>query len=177
MAHYTFTKKGYQILLKKIDEAEKELKKAIELKATSGVSQDGWHDEGFKLAQTEEFLWQKRTGELKQLASNAEVVEPIEQNTTVELGAGVILEYENGNTSKFILEGFAVEALEGRLSIHSPLGQAILGARKGEKRNFQVGKNKRSITIKKILLPSVAETLFQEETKNTPKEKNSQSKT
>lgn len=161
MTYYTFTQKGYQILLRKIDEAGKELKKAVELKATSGASQDGWHDEGFKLAQTEEFLWQKRISELKQLASNADVIEPAEQNETVELGTGVILEFEDGNISQFILEGFSVESIERWLSIHSPLGEAILGAKKGERRNFQVGKNKKTVTIKNILPPSKAEEIIE----------------
>jgi len=108
-------------------------------------------------------MWSKRLGELENLLVNAQVVDLEEQNEIAGLGTGVILEYEDRNISKFILEGFSVEVLEGRVSIHSPLGKAILGAKEGEKRIFRVGENKRIVTIKRILPPSLAETIFQDE--------------
>jgi len=111
----------------------------------------------------EEMMWSKRLGELENLLVNAQVVDLEEQNEIAGLGTGVILEYEDRNISKFILEGFSVEVLEGRVSIHSPLGKAILGAKEGEKRIFRVGENKRIVTIKRILPPSLAETIFQDE--------------
>lgn len=177
MNEYIFTQKGYEALLKKVRETKELLNQAIRLKSEAGSGQDGWHDEGFKLGVTEETMWDKRLIELQDLCSNAQVIDPKEQNDIVGLGTGVILEYEDGSTFKFILEGYAVEMLEGRVSIHSPLGRTILGAKEGEKRSFQVGATKKTVMVKKILPPSMAETLFQEGTKDISDKKNSQPKT
>lgn len=160
MAQYIFTRKGYEALLALMHRTEEMLGKAIKLKSDSGSGQDGWHDEGFKIGAVEETMWSRRLGELEDLCRNARVIDPKEQNEIVDLGTGVIIEYENGSISEFILEGFAIETLDNRLSIHSPLGDAILGAKKGEKRVFQVGNNKKTVTIKEILPPSVSESVL-----------------
>jgi len=160
MEKYIFTRRGYEALIKLIKKIEGILKQTIKAKAEAGSGQDGWHDEGFKIGVSEEMMWSQRLGELEELCRNAEVIEPIEQNEFVNLGTGVILKYENGETSKFILEGYNVEGFEGRLSIHSPLGQAIWGAKKGERRYLRIGKNEKMVTIQEILPPSKAEGLI-----------------
>lgn len=156
MEKYIFTRKGYKALIQLIKKNEAILKQTTKAKSEAGAGQDGWHDEGFKTGATEEMMWSKRLGELEELCRNAEVVDPIEQNEFVDLGTGVILGQEDGKTSKFILEGYNIEGLEGRLSIHSPLGQAILGAKKGEKRSLLIGGNEKLIIIQKIIPPSKA---------------------
>lgn len=162
MGEYIFTRKGYEVLADLIRKTEERLEKTIKAKTEAGSGQDGWHDEGFKRGTEEEMMWSKRLGELQNIYANAQIVDPKEQNDIVSLGTGVVLEYENGDIFNLILEGFAIELLEGRVSIHSPLGKTILGAREGEKRTFEIGGSKKTITIKKILPPSVAENIFLE---------------
>ena len=160
MSRYIFTPKGYEALSKIIKKNELLLNKSTKVKSEAGAGQDDWHDEQFQRAMIEEEMWGKRVRDIKEVLSQAEIIEPKEQNEVVDLGTGVVLKFENGSISKYILEGFAVEALDNRLSIHSPLGEAILGAKKGEKRTFQVEKKSKSVIVVEILLPSKAEEIF-----------------
>jgi len=165
MKEYIFTKKGHEALKKIIEKTQQMLNQARELKGEAASGQDGWHDEGFKIAATDEMMWERRLAELKHLYHQAKIVEAKEQNKIVDLGTGVILRFEDGSMASYIIEGFTVEALENRLSIHSPLGEAIIGAKTGEKRSFKVGNNKKTVTIEKIVLPSKAEEIFMKEFK------------
>jgi transcription elongation GreA/GreB family factor len=88
---------------------------------------------------------------------NAEVVVPVEQDQQVQFGNGVELIYENGEVSRLIVEGYVFVSAENRLSIHSPLGQAIIGAKQGDKVSFMVGNRTITVIVNKIILPSQAE--------------------
>lgn len=161
MAKYSFTQKGYEELEKVIEETKVKLARVIKEKAEAGSGQDTWHDEGFKLGTVEEMMWSKKLGELQKLALNAEIVTPEEQNSLIKIGTGVIVEYEDGAFGKYIIEGYIIKALKGRVSIYSPLGKSLLGAKKGEVRSVKIGNVERTVTIQKILPPSKAEDIFQ----------------
>lgn len=163
MDTYIFTRKGYAALLEVIRRTESMLNQAIEMKAEAGSSQDGWHDEGFKLGVVEEMTSSRRLGDLQAICSNARIIDPEEQNETAKLGNGITIEYEDGSSFDFILEGYAIEYSENRVSVHSPLGSAIIGAKEGEKKSFKVGDRNIVITVKKILPPSTAESLIPQE--------------
>ena len=78
----------------------------------------------------------------------------------MKIGTGIIIEYEDGAIGKHILEGYMVNVSEGRISIYSPLGKALLGAQEREKRILKIENVKKIITIQKIFPPSAAETIF-----------------
>ena len=157
MNKYIFTERGYYYLRKTIRETEKKLKEVTKAKAEAGLGQDGWHDEGFKLGIAEEMMWSKRLGELEQILHNAQVVKPEEQNKRVQVGVGVIIEYENGTANEFIIDGYLIGITDRRISVYSPLGKVLLGAIEGEKRILVIGKEKKEIFVKKIFSPSTAE--------------------
>jgi len=154
MRKYVFTKEGLKELEEQIRETKERLTQSIKLKAEAGSGQNGWHDEGFKLGTTEEMLWSKKLGELQDLYSNAQVIEPEEQNDFVKIGTGAIIEYEYGSTCTFILDGYVIGSLKNRVSIYSPLGRAILNAKKGDEIILQTGSTKRIIKVKEIFSPS-----------------------
>ena len=105
----------------------------------------------------EEMMWSKKLGELEKILFNAQVIEPEEQDKRVAIGVGVVIEYEDGITAKFILDGYLIEPEENRVSFYSPLGRALLGAEEGEERELVIGGRKKIIFVKKIFLPSAAE--------------------
>lgn len=161
---YIFTPRGLEKLKQSISEIEETREKAAQEKIKGGSGQDTWHDEGFRVGATEESMWNKRLSELKNMVNNAKVIEPEEQDDQVEIGNGVLLEYEDGMKLNAIMEGSVFGEMKNVISISSPVGQAIKGARKEEEVPVQIGDRERVVKILDIFPPSVAEKrLFEEE--------------
>lgn len=151
MTHYMITPRGLQFLEKAIQKAQAQLTEITKNKSDAGAGQDGWHDEGFQRGIAEEQMWSKKVGDLQKVRNSAHIITPEEQAETVKIGVGVILQYESDEEEKFLVEGYLVNSGESDLSLYSPLGKAIFGAREGEKRTFS---GKQLVTIKKIVPPS-----------------------
>ena len=163
MEKHIFTQRGYNALKEAVGNTAKRLAKVTRDKADAGSGQDGWHDEGFKIGVVDEMMWSKRLSELQTIMQSATVVSPEEQDRVVKFGNGVTIQYQDGSIFSFILGGYNIgthNEARPEISIYSPLGKAILGAKTGETRQFQ---KKGNITIKKILPPSRAEEIFQGE--------------
>lgn len=150
-----------------INELEQKVKKLAIEKTSSGAEQDGFHDEGFRMLFIEERMWLQKLGELQKLYKELRIVEPEEQNEHVDIGTGVVVEYDDGSIYKLVVEGYIPEGqLENCISIYSPLGQAILGAKKGEEKRLKVGDQEKTIKVVEILFPSVAQKELLEEEEN-----------
>lgn len=163
MTRHIFTVKGYQELQKALGEARKNLKRSMLAKGKAASKQDGWHGSEFQSIAVQERLNSKRLGELQELSRNAKVVERLEeQNKVVKIGNGVLIKREDGSEGRFILGGYRVDLPSGHISVESPLGKALILAKVGEKRTFWLGKDKRTVTVRKIALPSGAESFVQE---------------
>lgn len=150
-----FTKAGYEEIRQLVKRTEKALREASRSKNEAASGQDGWHDEGYKIGVGEEMTWSKRLGELQEMLFGAEIIEPEEQDNCVQIGNGVVIQYSDGSTFEFILEGYWVGSLENRVSVYSPIGQVLLGAKKGEKRALKSDKEG-AVTVINILSPSSA---------------------
>jgi len=159
MKDYIFTKKGFNDLQEFISTIKKNLDIVIKDKAESGSGQDTWHDEGFKRALVEEMMWNNKLLELKQIAQFAQVINPKEQNEYIDIGNGVLIEYEDGRRFKFILEGYILGEINNYVSVYSPVGQVIQGTHKGEKKDLRIREQNKTIKILDIFLPSIAENI------------------
>ncbi len=76
----------------------------------------------------------RRIGYLTKLIERLEVVEP-RSNTSnrVKFGATVVVEEEDGRRRTYQIVGEdEVDAKEGQISMHSPMGRALLGRAVGE---------------------------------------------
>jgi transcription elongation GreA/GreB family factor len=91
---------------------------------------------------------------------NAQVIEPEEQNINVQVGNGVEIRYYDGTTFRFILEGYWLGSLENRVSVYGPLGQALFGAKKGEKRTLKLDREEKNIIVIDIILPSIVKKTY-----------------
>ncbi len=154
------TKREYEELEKAIIETEKKVNRAIKEKADSGSGQDTWHDEGFKQNLVEEAMWRQKLKELKKTRNSLIIIEPEEQDEVAEIGNGVEVEYENGETFKFILEGLNVSGKMSNLSIYSPLGKAVWRAREEDKVKVNIGHKEHEVIVKNIIFPSKAKEIF-----------------
>jgi transcription elongation factor GreA len=81
-------------------------------------------------------LLEARLRELDKTLKNAKLIKPPpkEKQNTIQLGATVTVEDEKGQINKFTVVG-SVEAdpLQGKISIDSPVGKALLGKKVGER--------------------------------------------
>ena len=162
---YLFTKKGFEELKELIRQTEERLKEIRKRKAEAGTGQNGWHDEQFRLSEAEENRLIDRLENLMKLYSNAEVIEPEEQCECVKIGVGIVIKFEDGTTDKIILDGYQVVLRDHIVSIYSPIGNALLGAKKGE--IIEIKEIKRQIEVIEIYPPSKAFEMIESE-----KEKN-----
>jgi transcription elongation GreA/GreB family factor len=154
---YLFTPQRLAQLERMIDNLKKQADYAARSGFESGSEQDGHHDEGYQLSLRETTVLDTQLRNLMNIRRNAEVVVPVEQDQQVRFGNGVELIYENGVVLRLIVEGYIFDSAENRLSIHSPLGQAIIGAKQGDKVSFTVGNRTITVIVNKIILPSQAE--------------------
>lgn len=155
---YTLTVKDYSKLEELISVFREQGNTSAKEGYESGAAQDGHHDEGYQLSLRETALHDRRIRELEEIRNNCKVVEAEEQDKVVKIGNIVFLEYPDGRNIKAILCGypFGQTVYLSEISISSPIGKAIMGAKKGEIRQVNVGGKKISVTVTEILFPSQA---------------------
>ena len=152
---YVFTKKQFAQLEKKILRTQRELDKILKKKGEVAGSSagDGWHSPEFMATYVEEVELRKKLSDLRNLASGAKIIKPKEQNERVAIGNEVIIKHEDGSQEKIILEGFITTPKENLVSIYSPLGKVLKGAKKGQTKVVEIEGRKKKIKILEILSP------------------------
>jgi len=91
-----------------------------------------------------------RIAEIENILNNSEVIKQPKKNDTVSLGNTVVL--KDGKTEKTFTIVGSVEAdpMEGKISNESPIGQALLGKKLGEKVEIKTPSSTNTYTIKEI---------------------------
>ena len=91
-----------------------------------------------------------RIAEIENILNNSEVIKQPKKNDTVSLGNTVVL--KDGKTEKTFTIVGSVEAdpMEGKISNESPIGQALLGKKLGEKVEIKTPSATNTYTIKEI---------------------------
>lgn len=87
-------------------------------------------------AREEQQLIQSRIEELEEVINNAQVVKNTKSNSKVGMGSTVVVQLagKKGKTFTYHIVGeFEAEPNEGKVSIDSPLGSALLGKKKDDK--------------------------------------------
>ena len=84
-------------------------------------------------AKTEQAWMESRIAEITQILSSATVVETPKRSNKVLIGSVVTVAMENGVERTFTIVGVAeADITAGRISNESPVGAALLGAKKGD---------------------------------------------
>jgi transcription elongation factor GreA len=93
-----------------------------------------------------------RIARLTQRLRGATVVAPPAQDGVVAFGSTVeVRDDESGRTSTYTIVGAAeASATDGRLSIESPVAQALLGARAGEAVAFETPRGARTLHVVRV---------------------------
>lgn len=164
MEGYTISTSEAEAIRNAMAICKKRLIRAGKDKTASGSDMDGWHDEMFKVNMESEAQADTMLKQLRDVLVNAVIVEPEEQSELVQLGNAVDLEFEDGESAEtYVLVGYQVGGKNpSSISLKSPLGKVLLGARAGETKSYSVRDGFLSVKIIGIHSPSyVKEVILQ----------------
>ena len=149
------TQKGYEALKKELEnlkrvERPQNIKAIEEARAHGDLSENA----EFHAAKDRQGFIEGRIGELEFKIANADVIRPdnIPRDRAV-FGSSVLLEnIDTGEEVEYQLVGpDESDIAEGRISISSPLGKAILGKKPGDELTLEVPGGKRIYELVEIL--------------------------
>ena len=155
MERVPVTKEGYEALKKELENL-KRVKRPENIKAIEEARAHGDLSENaeFAAAKERQGFIEGRISELQFKLANADIIVPDKLTKDKALfGSKVLLENsDTGEDVKYQLVGPDESDIEkGRISVSSPLGQAILGKKPGDELTFQGPGGKRVYELVEIL--------------------------
>jgi len=140
-AGYLFLKPDYDRLLQEISDLKqraKDVGKEVGLSVTQ--SSETWHDNyGYEEGQRQYMVISGRLRELFDIAGKSSVVAPSPNPKMAGIGNTLIVRNTKTKTRKTITLGSWLTWNKNHISYHSPLGQALYGAKVGDTREFAHG--------------------------------------
>lgn len=104
----------------------------------------------YDAARSEQGVVETRIAEIEEIMLNAEIIKN-KDNSKVSIGSQVELQTDDGKKKKYSVVGpIEADPLAGRISDASPMGQAMLGKKKGESFSVQTPKGEITYTIASI---------------------------
>lgn len=136
MIRITLTRQGYQNLKDQLTELkvrrEKVIARVQRAREFGDLSENSEYDD----ARNEQSFIEGKIKEIEGMIRNAEISDSGASNGAVSLGSKITVE-QDGKTEEFSLVGAnESKPLEGKISIESPLGKALLGKKVGETAKF-----------------------------------------
>lgn len=126
------TKEGLEKLKKELERLKtverKEVVKRIKSSAAHG---DLKENAGYHAAKEDQAFIEGRISELQATINQAKVIEKKEKNE-IQIGSFVFLESEGEKAKYQVVESEEADISEDKVSLKSPLGEALLGKKKGD---------------------------------------------
>ena len=131
----TLTAVGHKKLFSELRELKADRRKDVTDRIRKAIEAGGTVDNAeYDEAKNEQAFLEGRIADLENVLANAVVASKVKVDANlVQLGSSVTVETDKGKKTKYIVVG-SVEAapLEGKISVESPIGSAILDHRKGD---------------------------------------------
>lgn len=163
MERYVLTIEDREELQKILIRINNEYERVAKAGYESGSEQDGHHDEGFQLSKQSSEVLFIQLQKIQEIIENSRVVVPDEQNASIQLGNGFIIEYEDdGSRMGFVMSGYSGDFLDKKkkLSTKSPLGRSLLGKKKSDVIEVKLPTKTRRVKIIEIFSPSTSSRAF-----------------
>ena len=134
-------KKQFYLTQSGVEELEAELKTLLEERApiadrikTAREFGDLSENAEYSVARQEQERNEARVSEIEHILQNVELIKAPKNDSKIQLGSKVKLKSESGKSQVFQVVG-TVEAdpLNGKISDESPIGQALIGKKVGDK--------------------------------------------
>ncbi|MFW6122518.1 MAG: transcription elongation factor GreA [Petrotogales bacterium] len=145
------TKDGIKKLRRELDTLIKKkrpeiAKRIAQAKDYGDLSENVEYDE----AKNEQMMVERRITEITQLIKRANIAEDSNGGSEVGVGSTVAIDLD-GNKIEYILVGsFEADPKEGKISHSSPIGKALMGAKKGEEVEIDIPAGKKKCKILEI---------------------------
>lgn len=148
---YIFTKEGFDNLMKDLEYRKNELRdKLRDTVADMRQKGDLSENDGYTTALEENQANETEIAEMEEKVKNAKIVKGV-KNGKINIGETVVLEDADKNIQKYQIVGEdEANPMEGKISFKSPLGEAILGKKKGQKVETESPAGKKVWTIKEV---------------------------
>lgn len=144
------TPEGFEELKNELSVLEAKLPAAIERVAKAREYGDLSENSEYHAAREDLAFIQGRVEELEEVIARAKVIEEVKVNGVVDLGCKVTVR-ANGTEVTYVLVGeYEANPTKKKISIDSPLGQALVGKKVNEEVEFEAPVGKVVYTIKKI---------------------------
>lgn len=130
---YRLTQSGLDELKAELEELkEKSLKVAEDIKVARGYG-DLTENAEYQTAKDEQTRVQRRIQEIEKILNDVEIIKENANNGKVALGSTVTLKGDSDKDLTYTIVGsLEADPLESKISDESPIGSALLGAKKGE---------------------------------------------
>ena len=148
-------KKQFHLTQQGVDELKRELEELIALRSdianrikTAREFGDLSENMEYSVARQDQERNEARIAEIEHILANVQVITAPKNDSKVVLGSTVKLKSDAGKTKEFQVVG-TVEAdpLNGKISDESPIGQALMGKKEGEKIEIKTPAETISYTI------------------------------
>jgi transcription elongation factor GreA len=158
MPEYFMTQRGYQELQERLRRLRNDEMHRAEVRLGAAREMgDLAENAEYDAAREEIRLLESKIAEVEEVLSNSHVVEPQSQPQD-ETGLCCTVEIqnlENGRREKWEIVGYEEGDVErGRLSVYSPLGEALVGHKAGEVVEANLPAGKRRVKIVSIAYPA-----------------------
>ena len=137
MQKLIISKKGLEKLEKELDYLQNTKRKQVATRLKSAIEQGDLSENAeYQDAKDQQAWTEGRIIELKNKIKNVQIIKK-EKNGKITVGSQVKIK-NNGQEFEYTIVGSQeADPLQGKISNESPLGQAFIGHRKGEKVNVQ----------------------------------------
>lgn len=146
MHRHPITQEGFASMQSELSDLEATLKTAIlELTRTRELG-DLSENSAYRLAKSAVRRLESRIRYLKKIIDHATILQPPSKNS-VGLGNTVKIREGMQYETYIIVDSVEADILKGKLSLHAPLGKALLGAKKGHIVVYHTPSGKREVEI------------------------------
>jgi transcription elongation factor GreA len=147
------TPNGLKIAQNKLKELKKELDFVLSQKGEAAeTGGNEWHDNAAfeELVRKEQMLY-VRMSEFGDIISGAEIIEEKQGGKKIAIGSVVAVKFENGREVEYKIVGmFESDPSKNHISYETPLGSALMGAKKGQKKEFLAGGEQRVVEVLEV---------------------------
>ena len=147
-----FTKDGLEKMKNELQELKDVKRKEVSERLRSAAAQ-GDLSENFEYssARDEQEMVERRIGELEILVKEAVVVSETPSGDSVQVGSRVEVDIEGEATEYIIAGAQEADPMQGKISVESPIGRALLGKKLGDRVEVETPAGKMQYTIKRLL--------------------------
>lgn len=104
----------------------------------------------YDAAREEQGQVETRIAEIEDILMNADIILPGKSNGTVQVGSTVELKHDGKKVTYVIVGPVEADPLDGKISNESPIGQALIGKKQGEKVEIETPKGKTTYSVAAI---------------------------